>query len=115
MKLLDSMIEEWTKSLNAKEALEILEEKGVPSGLIFTAKDIVEDPHYKEREMIVNVDHPDLGEFPMPGIVPKLSRTPGEIRHAGPERMGKHNREVYGSLLGYSEERLSELKERKII
>ncbi|PLR80675.1 formyl-CoA transferase [Bacillus canaveralius] len=115
MKLLDSMIEEWTKTLPAKEALEILEEKGVPSGLIYSAKDILEDPHYKEREMIVNVEHPQLGEFSMPGVVPKLSRTPGKIKHPGAEVVGKHNDEVYRELLGYSQERLKELKNTNVI
>ncbi|MFJ8235305.1 CaiB/BaiF CoA transferase family protein [Ureibacillus sp. NPDC094379] len=115
MKLLDSIIEEWTKTLLADEALTILDEKGVPSGLIYSAKDILEDPHYKEREMIIKVDHPQLGEFPMPGIVPKLSRTPGEVRHTGPELIGKHNEEVYQALLGFTDERIEELLEKNII
>jgi formyl-CoA transferase len=115
MKLLDSMIEEWTKTLPAKEALEILEEKGVPSGLIYTAKDIVEDPQYQEREMIIKVEHPQLGEFPMPGIVPKLSRTPGKVKNVGPDVMGKHNVEVYQELLGFDDEKLKELQEKRII
>jgi crotonobetainyl-CoA:carnitine CoA-transferase CaiB-like acyl-CoA transferase len=115
MKLLDSMIEEWTKTLPAKEALAILEEKGVPSGLIYSAKDIVEDPQYQEREMIIKVEHPQLGEFPMPGIVPKLSRTPGKVKHVGPDAMGKHNVEVYQELLGFDDEKLMELQEKRII
>jgi formyl-CoA transferase len=115
MKELDLKIEEWTKTLTAKEVLDLLAEKGVPSGLIYSAKDIVEDPHYKARDMIVTKKHPELGEFPMPGIVPKLSRTPGHVKYVGPEVMGKHNQEIYGSLLNYSEERLEELKEKRII
>ncbi|WP_261130913.1 CaiB/BaiF CoA-transferase family protein [Bacillus sp. Marseille-Q3570] len=115
MKQLDLMIEEWTKSLPAKEALQKLEEKGVPSGMIYTAKEIVEDPHYQEREMIVKVDHPQLGDFPMPGIVPKLSRTPGKVNHPGPEKSGKHNEEVYSRLLGFTEKELEELKATNII
>ncbi|CAH0346533.1 CoA transferase [Bacillus sp. CECT 9360] len=115
MKLLDSMIEEWTKTLPAKEALQILEEKGVPSGLIYSAKEILEDPHYKEREMIINVEHPELGDFSMPGVVPKLSRTPGQVKHAGAEVVGKHNDEVYGKILGYSKETMEELKNANVI
>ncbi|MEH7523763.1 CoA transferase [Bacillus sp. JJ1503] len=115
MKLLDSMIENWTKTLPAKEALSILEEKGVPSGLIYNAKDILEDPHYREREMIIKLDHPELGEFPMPGIVPKLSRSPGRVKHLGPEMMGKHNNEIYKGLLGFNDERIKELQNNNII
>ncbi|MEH7125827.1 MULTISPECIES: CaiB/BaiF CoA transferase family protein [unclassified Bacillus (in: firmicutes)] len=115
MKLLDSMIENWTKTLPAKEALSILEEKGVPSGLIYNAKDILEDPHYREREMIIKLDHPELGEFPMPGIVPKLSRSPGRVKHLGPEMMGKHNNEIYKRLLGFNDERIKELQNNNII
>ncbi|WP_257347466.1 CaiB/BaiF CoA transferase family protein [Pseudalkalibacillus decolorationis] len=115
MKMLDLMIEEWTKSVPAQEALALLEEKGVPSGLIYSAKDIVEDPHYKAREMIVSVEHPELGDFPMPGVVPKLSRTPGKVKYPGAEKLGKHNAEVYGELLGFSQEKIEELIEMRVI
>lgn len=115
MKVLDLLIEEWTKSLTAKEALNRLDEKGVPSALIYSAKDIVEDPHYQEREMIIKMDHPQLGEFPMPGVVPKLSRTPGKVKTVGAETMGKHNEEVYSGLLNFDEVRINELRERNVI
>lgn len=112
---LDQLIEEWTKTQESKEVLELLAEKGVPSGLIYTAKDIVEDPHYEAREMIIKTEHPTLGEFPMPGIVPKLSRTPGQVKHVGAETMGKYNEEVYGGLLQYDSQKLAELKDNHII
>jgi len=115
MEELDQLIEKWTKTLPADECLAILEEHGVPSGPIYSAKEIVEDPQYKAREMIITKEHPELGEFPMPGIVPKLSRTPGRVKHVGAEKMGKHNGEVYGNLLGYNEEQLKALKEEQII
>jgi len=115
MEELDRIIEEWTKTLTADECLAILEEKGVPSGKIYSAREIVQDPHYLAREMIVRVQHPVLGEFPMPGIVPKLSRTPGRIRETGAEVMGKHNEEVYGQLLGYGPDMLAQLKQENII
>lgn len=112
---LDQLIENWTKTLPAKDVLELLAEKGVPSGLIYSVKDIVADPHYQAREMIITSEHPELGEFPMPGIVPKLGRTPGKVRHVGAEVMGKHNLEVYQELLEYSDEKINRLKEEKII
>ncbi|ADU95960.1 CaiB/BaiF CoA transferase family protein [Geobacillus sp. Y412MC52] len=115
MRELDFLIEEWTKQHTADECLRILEEKGVPSGKIYSAKEIVNDPHYLAREMIVNIEHPVFGEFPMPGIVPKLSRTPGSIRQPGAEMMGKHNEEVYGNLLGYTKETLELLRKENII
>ncbi|TLS36249.1 CaiB/BaiF CoA transferase family protein [Pseudalkalibacillus caeni] len=115
MKELDALIERWTKSLPAKDCLLLLEEHGVPSGMIYSAKEIVEDPHYQDRDMILSVDHPELGDFPMPGIVPKLSRTPGKVNHPGAEKMGKNNDEIYGDLLKYNDHRIEELKERQII
>lgn len=115
MEELDQRIEAWTRTLDAKDALAILERHGVPSGLIYSAKDMVEDPQYQAREMIVPVDHPVYGTFPMPGIVPKLSRTPGRIRFPGGIALGEHNDEVYRGLLGYSEEVLARLKEDGVI
>ncbi|MDN3499715.1 CoA transferase [Microbacterium sp. APC 3898] len=112
---LDQLIEEWTKTQKTTEVLELLAEKGVPSGLIYSAKDIVEDPHYAARDMIIKTEHPVLGEFPMPGVVPKLSRTPGKVKHVGAESIGKDNAAVYGKLLNYDEEKLKELKDKKII
>lgn len=115
MEELDTIIEEWTKTLNAEEALDILSEKGVPSGLIYSVREIVKDPHYKARDMIINVEHPILGDFPMPGIVPKLSRTPGEVKFPGAETMGKHNEEIYQGLLGFDDEKMKLLQENNII
>lgn len=112
---LDHLIEDWTKQHDAKELLDVLAKKGVPSGLIYSAKDIVEDPHYQDREMIIKREHPQLGEFPMPGVVPKLSRTPGQVKSVGAESLGKHNEEIYGELLNYDAEKLQALKEKNVI
>jgi len=115
MEELDRLIESWTKTLEAKECLSILEAHGVPSGLIYSVREMVDDPHYQAREMIVNVEHPVFGQFPMPGIVPKLSRTPGKIKHPGAEMPGKHNEQVYRDILGFSSERLQELRKNGVI
>jgi formyl-CoA transferase/succinyl-CoA--D-citramalate CoA-transferase len=97
---LDEAIGSWTSGFDADDLLGILAEAGVPSGRIYTARDIVGDPHYAAREMIVDVPEPGLdGEtVPMPGIVPKLSDTPGELTRGAP-LLGEHNQVVFGSLL----------------
>ena len=115
MEELDDLINNWSRTLDTEELLSILSESGVPAGKIYSAEDIVNDPHYAARKMIESIQHPTLGEFKMPGIVPKLSRTPGKINAPGPIKMGQHNEEIYGSLLNLSTENLEELKETGII
>lgn len=101
---LDETIGAWTAGFGADELLARLAEAGVPSGRIYTARDIVGDPHYAARDMIVDVPEPGLdGEtVPMPGVVPKLAATPGELTRGAP-LLGEHNPEVLGTLLGASE------------
>ncbi len=95
---LDGLINDWTKTipLDALEAL--LNDKGVPCGLIYKAEDMLRDPHFKAREAIVEVPHPDFGKLKMQNVAPRLSETPGAILHAGPA-LGEHNDYVYGELL----------------
>nr|WP_095406956.1 CoA transferase [Mycobacterium talmoniae] len=101
---LDEAVGAWTIGFGADELLAMLAEAGVPSGRIYTARDIVGDPHYAAREMIVDVPEPGLGDetVPMPGVVPKLSATPGALTRGAP-LLGEHNLEVLGALLGASE------------
>lgn len=75
---LDAAISSWTASQSSSATLQRLSECGVPAERIFKADDIVADPHYAARDMILDVPEPGLGgeTVPMPGIVPKLSRTP---------------------------------------
>ena len=85
----------------------------VPFGGIYTASDIAADPHYAARDNLVTVADEE-GEVVMPGIVPKLSETPGRITHAGPP-LGHHNAEVYGGLLKMSAADLAKLEEEGVI
>jgi formyl-CoA transferase/succinyl-CoA--D-citramalate CoA-transferase len=96
---LDEDISRWTVARTADDVLEQLQGGGIPCGRIYTARDIAADPHYAAREMIVHVPEPALdGEtLPMPGIVPKLSDTPGSLRRGGP-LLGEHNQEILGPL-----------------
>ena len=114
MEELDGMISEWTKERTGDEVLKIMAEAGVPAGKVFTAKDMVEDPHYEARENVVEVEDPEIGPFPMQNVIPRLSETPGKVRWTGPE-LGQHNAEVYEKVLGLGEEEQSSLRERGII
>ncbi|QLY28781.1 CaiB/BaiF CoA transferase family protein [Nocardia huaxiensis] len=111
---LDDLIAEWTATAEAGELLERLHAAGVPAGRIYTARDMFADPHFAAREAIARIAHPEFGELPMPNVVPKLSATPGSIRHAGPD-LGQHNAEVYGELLGLDAEQLAKLADAGIL
>jgi len=96
---LDELVGAWVATKEATPLLEVLHAAGVPAGRIYQSKHIVVDPHFAAREAIVHLTHPVLGEFPMQGVFPKLSATPGRVRSMAPF-LGEHNREVYGDLLG---------------
>ncbi len=111
---LDLLIAEWTSDHDAQSLRELLVEHGVPVGWIYRAAEMLEDPHFKEREAIVRLAHPEFGEIAMQNVVPKLSETPGRVRWPGPQ-LGQHNDEVYRDLLGLSPARIAELQRREIV
>lgn len=111
---LDGLIAEWTTTLKADELLECLHSAGVPCGRIFRAKDMMSDPHFAAREAIVKLQHPDLGDFAMQNVFPRLSESPGEVRHVGPS-LGQHNQEIYQALLGLNDDELSSLTAAGVI
>ena len=96
---LDDLIAGWTATLDSEDLFTRLNDHGVPTGRIYRAKEMLTDPHFEARDAIVRLAHPELGEFPMQNVVPKLSDTPGEVRWVGPT-LGEHNDEVLGGLLG---------------
>jgi formyl-CoA transferase len=95
--MLDAAITAWTSQRELEEVLGALEAAEVPSGRIYTAADIHEDPHYAAREMIGRYEMPDGEPIELPGIVPKLSATPGKTRWLGPA-LGEHTAEVLAGL-----------------
>jgi formyl-CoA transferase len=111
---LDELIAQWTVGFGTGELLGKLHDGGVPAGRIYTARDMFEDPHFAAREAIIRLAHPDFGELPMQNVFPRLSETPGSVRHLGPE-LGEHNTDVYSGLLGIADDALAALTERGII
>ena len=95
--LLDAAITHWTSSLPIDHVLSALEAAEVPAGRIYSVADIVSDPHYQARDMLLNAELPGGVSVKMPGIVPKLSDTPGVVNWQGPS-LGQHTDEILGSL-----------------
>jgi crotonobetainyl-CoA:carnitine CoA-transferase CaiB-like acyl-CoA transferase len=107
-------IEAWFAARTYDDVEALLETYQVPYSRIMTMADIFADPHYRERNMIIDVPHPTLGALPQPGIVPKLSRSPGRVPHAGPA-VGEHTEDILGSMLGLSPENIAALRQEKVI
>ncbi|WP_256077086.1 CaiB/BaiF CoA-transferase family protein [Massilia sp. YIM B04103] len=95
--LIDAAIAGWTSANGIDAVLAALEAAEVPAGRIYSVADIVADPHYQAREMILQATLPDGVQVKMPGIVPKLSDTPGAVRWQGPT-LGQHTAEVLAGL-----------------
>jgi succinyl-CoA---D-citramalate CoA-transferase len=95
--LIDLVIAEWTAAREIEQILSIMDAAEVPAGKIYTAKDIASDPHFSARGMIERRYLPDGEPIDLPGIVPKLSETPGATRWLGPN-LGEHTRQVLASV-----------------
>jgi formyl-CoA transferase len=105
---LDGEIAAWTSELTAQEALQRLEAHGVPAGRIFTAREMLTDPHYAAREMVERVLSEQGWDVPMTGVVPKFGRTPGAVRNAGPP-LGGQTRDVLSEVARMSGGEIDEL------
>lgn len=107
-------IEAWFAARTYAEAAQALEYHQVPYSRIMSMADIFADPHYRERNMLVNVPHPTLGSLPQPGVVPKLSRSPGRVTHAGPA-LGEHTADILHGVIGLSAEDIAALRQEGVI
>jgi crotonobetainyl-CoA:carnitine CoA-transferase CaiB-like acyl-CoA transferase len=112
---LEGIVADWAKLHTVAEIDRLLNDAGVICGPIYTIADIFEDEHYQAREMLVKHEDPEFGEYIGPGIVPKFSETPGQVRWSATWEEGSHNRDVYGGLLGLSEDECADLKEQGIL
>jgi crotonobetainyl-CoA:carnitine CoA-transferase CaiB-like acyl-CoA transferase len=110
---LDGAIADWTRKHDLEHVLAALETAQVPSGKVFDVADIVKDAHYIARGMLEQHQLPDGKPVKLPGIVPKLSGTPGATKWIGP-KLGEHNAEVLRGL-GYDDAAQRGLKERGVV
>ena len=113
VKALDSAIEAWSQSRKVVDVLEVLAQASVPAGRVYTAKDIVEDPHYRARDMILKQQTRDGHNIEVPGIVPKLMGTPGQVRSSAP-KLGDDTDAVLTEL-GMSAEQIRQFRDKKVV
>lgn len=106
--LLDAAIESWSRQHSIDEVLQQLEQAEVPSGRIYSVADMVNDPHFNARDMLLSTELPDGQVVKMPGIVPKLSETPGQVKWRGPE-LGEYTESVLKQY-GYQAEEIENLR-----
>jgi formyl-CoA transferase len=110
---IDAAIGQWTRQRSVDEVLAALDEASVPAGKIYTVADMAADPHYAARGMLANITMDDGSSLTVPGIVPKLSLTPGSHRRNAPT-LGQDTRAVLREV-GLSEAQISELSARGVI
>jgi formyl-CoA transferase len=109
---LDHAIGEWANTLSTEKVLASLDSVAVPAGRIYTVVDIANDPHYKARENIQTIKMADGSSLDVPGVIPKLSRTPGTIKTLAPQ-IGENTDEILESI-GLNESQIASLKKRGI-
>ncbi len=110
---IDKAISSWCQNHTSAEILKTLEESRVPAGPIYNAEDMLADPHFNNRGLFEQVEI--NGEpLKIPGMIPKLSDTPGETEWPGPE-VGSHNEEVLGELLGLDQEAQQQLRDEGVV
>lgn len=113
-KELDQRISEWTMTKMPSEVMEILQKVGVAATPCEDTEDRFLDPHFQERQILIDVEHPSTGVDWVPNVICRLSETPGAIRRPAP-RLGEHNDYVFRELLGLTKEEIERLIENKII
>jgi succinyl-CoA---D-citramalate CoA-transferase len=112
---IEAIVSDWAGERDAAEIDRVLNDAGVICGPIYTIADIFEDPQFHARDMLLEHEDPEFGKYLGPGIVPKFSETPCRVRWSASWDEGSHNHEVYGGLLGLSDDELAGLKEEGVL
>ena len=110
---LDEAIGAWTGPRSVQQVLDAMRTAKVPAGKVFNARDIVEDPHYQARDMLLEQQTRDGQRLTVPGVVPKLSDTPGTVRTSAP-RLGEDTDDVLAGI-GLTPQRIARLRESGVV
>jgi len=112
---LDDLINAWTRTLTMAEVDALMIEYSIPAGRVYRAPDMLEDPHFKAREAIIEVETERFGPLKMQSSFPRFSATPGTVRRPAPSKVGQHNAEIYGELLGLGAAELADMEAGGVI
>lgn len=112
---LDEIINAWTATLTIGEVDALMIEYSIPAGKVFTAKDMMEDPHFKAREAIIEVETEGRGKIKMQNAFPRFSKSFSGFRRSAPVTPGQHNAQVFGQLLGWDEETLKQHQDKGLV
>ena len=112
---LDEIISDWAKDKTIADIEELMIESAVPVGKVYRAQDMVKDPHFAAREALVDIPSESHGPIKMQNVFPKMSNTQGEVRWAGPEKLGSHTEEVLTELLDLSPAQIEKLRSSGIV
>jgi succinyl-CoA---D-citramalate CoA-transferase len=112
---IERIVADWAGQLDASEIDLTLNAAGVVAAPVYTVADIFEDPQFRHREMLVEMEDPELGRYVGPGVLPKFSETTPSIPWSGRWELGADNSEVYCSLLGLTEDQLQDLESRGVL
>ncbi len=113
-KELDAHLAAWTSTRTAEDVTKTLQANGVAAAPVMDAEERLADPHFQERGLYREIEHPSLGQEPVFNLMWKLSRTPSSIRRHAP-LMGEHNQQVFGDILGMPSEEINRLEEAKVL
>jgi crotonobetainyl-CoA:carnitine CoA-transferase CaiB-like acyl-CoA transferase len=108
------LVAEWFAARPFEKAVEELKAHDIPHSPIMSMADIFADPHYRAREMIIDVPTEGIGTLPQPGVVPKLSLTPGRVTHGG-AALGRHTDEILSGLLAMTPEEIAALRAEGVV
>lgn len=108
--ILDDIINAWTRTLTVDEVDALMIEYSIPAGRVYRAPEMLDDPHFKAREAIIEIETERFGKLKMQGAFPKLSVTPSGVRSPAPSIVGQHNDEIYGEMLGLDATEMAALK-----
>jgi formyl-CoA transferase len=112
---IDQIISDWAATKSADELDEMLNNAGIPAGPVNTVREVVANEHLRARDAFTVHDDLQLGKILGPGVVPRLSRTPGSVRWSGPWEPGAYNADVYSNLLGLPDTEIERLRSAGVV